>query len=114
MQPMRKHVPPSAGSSSTHATFKPSCAARIAATYPPGPEPMTTTSCLADAISHLDQHACRLFDAFLDPLQKRHGLASVDDPMIVGQSDVHHRADHHLALARNRAIDNRVKPENPT
>jgi len=31
MQPMRKHVPPSADSSSMQATFRPSCAARIAA-----------------------------------------------------------------------------------
>ena len=29
---------------STQAVFSPSCAARIAATYPPGPPPMTTTS----------------------------------------------------------------------
>ena len=31
MQPMRRHVPPSSGSRSMHATLAPSCAARIAA-----------------------------------------------------------------------------------
>ena len=31
MQPMRRHVPPSSGSRSMHATRAPSCAARIAA-----------------------------------------------------------------------------------
>ena len=32
MQPTRRHVPPSLGSFSTHATSSPSCAARSAAT----------------------------------------------------------------------------------
>jgi len=32
MQPMRRQVPPSAGSFSMHAVLNPSCAARIAAT----------------------------------------------------------------------------------
>ena len=34
IQPMFKQVPPSAPLDSTHATFFPSCAALIAATYP--------------------------------------------------------------------------------
>src|SRR5580765_4984194 len=44
MQPTRRHVPPSSGSFSTQTTFAPSCAARIAAVYPPGPPPRTATS----------------------------------------------------------------------
>src|SRR5438045_2880636 len=44
MQPTRRHVPPSSGSFSTHTTFAPSCAARIAAVEPPGPPPRTATS----------------------------------------------------------------------
>jgi hypothetical protein len=44
MQPTFKHVPPSVRLFSTQATFIPSWAARIAATYPPGPAPMTTRS----------------------------------------------------------------------
>src|SRR5438132_4135217 len=44
MQPTRKHVPPSSDSFSMQATFAPSCAARIAAVYPPGPPPRTATS----------------------------------------------------------------------
>ena len=43
MQPTLRHTPPSF-SFSTQMTFRPFCAARIAATYPPGPAPMTTTS----------------------------------------------------------------------
>ena len=44
MHPTRRQVPPSFGSFSTHSTFMPSCAARMAAVYPPGPDPMTTRS----------------------------------------------------------------------
>ena len=44
MQPTRRQVPPSSGSFSTQATLAPSCAARIAAVYPPGPPPSTAMS----------------------------------------------------------------------
>ena len=40
MQPQIRQVPPSAFCFSTTATFRPSCAARIAATYPPVPAPI--------------------------------------------------------------------------
>ena len=44
MQPTFRQVPPSVAFFSTTATFMPSCAARTAQTYPPGPVPMTTRS----------------------------------------------------------------------
>ena len=50
MQPTLVHVPPGAGlppervQSSMQAVLNPSCAQRIAAMYPPGPAPITTTS----------------------------------------------------------------------
>src|SRR5262245_13439616 len=44
MQPTLRHVPPNAGRLSMHATDIPSCAARKAATYPPGPPPITIKS----------------------------------------------------------------------
>ena len=44
IQPIFRHVPPSVFSFSTHATFIPSCAPLIAATYPPGPAPITIKS----------------------------------------------------------------------
>ena len=42
--PTFRQVPPSAPRPSTQATLSPSCAALMAATYPPGPPPMITTS----------------------------------------------------------------------
>src|SRR5580698_6668261 len=50
MQPTWRHVPPKNESFSTTATFRPHCAARIAATYPPGPLPITTRSYLANPV----------------------------------------------------------------
>ena len=44
MQPQLRQVPPSEGWRSTTADLRPSCEARIAATYPPVPAPITTTS----------------------------------------------------------------------
>src|SRR5215470_424772 len=44
MQPTLRQVPPSSLSFSTRAVFNPSWPERIAAMYPPGPEPMITTS----------------------------------------------------------------------
>ena len=44
MQPQLRQVPPSVFCRSTTATFSPSCAARIAAGYPPVPAPMMMTS----------------------------------------------------------------------
>src|SRR5215212_941728 len=43
MQPTFRHTPP-ASSRSTTTVFNPSCAARMADTYPPGPDPMMATS----------------------------------------------------------------------
>src|ERR1700751_429433 len=43
MQPQLRQMPPNC-SRSTTAVFMPSCAARIAATYPPGPPPSTMVS----------------------------------------------------------------------
>src|SRR6266581_3524609 len=44
MQPTLRQVPPSSLHYSTRAVFNPSWPARIAAMYPPGPEPMIRTS----------------------------------------------------------------------
>ena len=44
MQPTRRQVPPKRDSLSMQAVLNPSWAARMAATYPPGPAPITTTS----------------------------------------------------------------------
>ena len=52
MQPQIRQVPPSVFCFSTTATLRPNCAARMAATYPPVPAPITTTSYSLATISH--------------------------------------------------------------
>src|SRR5512147_1950680 len=117
MHPIRRHVPPSSFSFSTHATSIPSCAARIAAMYPPGPAPITTRSWLFDAfsalISSLQEHPSRRLDALLDPLRERRRLAPVHDEVVVRHRPVHHRTDHHLPVARHGPVLDRVQSEDP-
>ena len=60
---------------------------------------------------HLDQQPRRVFDPFLDPPQERDRFATIDDPVIVGQRDVHHRADDDLAVAGDGAVLDRVQTE---
>src|SRR4029079_15667676 len=83
MQPTRRQVPPSSLSRSTHTTRAPSCAARIAAVYPPGPPPRTATS-----------HSIRL-SSLVDPLQQLQPfpvrVEHVDEPHLAVQLE--HDAD---------------------
>jgi hypothetical protein len=44
MHPTLRQVPPKVEYFSTKAVLRPNCAQRMAETYPPGPEPITTTS----------------------------------------------------------------------
>src|SRR5690606_27094296 len=114
MQPTRTQVPPRVGSFSTRPTSNPSCAPRIAATYPPGPAPTITTSCrraAPSATSDLQEHARRVLAGFLDALQERDRLAAVDDAVFVGEGDVHHRAHHHLAPDGHGPLLDRVHAE---
>src|SRR5690606_38299150 len=107
MQPTLVQVPPGAGpplallQASMHATDMPSWAARMAAMYPPGPAPMTTTSnCFAMIPCSLDvqQQALRIFQGFLHGDQAQHGLAAVDDAVVVRQGQVVDGTDDDLAV----------------
>jgi hypothetical protein len=63
--------------SSMQAVWKPSWAARMAATYPPGPPPITTTSnflLMVTVPSDVEQQAGRILQRFLHRDQAQHGL----------------------------------------
>jgi hypothetical protein len=45
----------------------------------------------------IEHQALGIFQAFLDPDQEGHGFLAVDDPVVVGKRQIHHRPDHHLA-----------------
>src|SRR5262245_65515436 len=110
-----------------HAVFMPSCAQRIAAVYPAGPAPITTTSYLfaIDAPlnvsvsilfecsgSEIEPNARRLFEQFLDRDQESHRLLSIDQPVIVRQREIHHGPDHDGAILDDRSVFDLVHPEN--
>src|SRR6476661_1773729 len=59
MQPTFRHVPPNSLHFSTRAVFNPSWPERMAATYPPGPEPMITTSNFSMVYSQSEPNAWR-------------------------------------------------------
>src|SRR5260221_6698931 len=112
MQPAFRQVPPKAllpsrlRQASTQATLRPFCAARIAAGYPAGPPPITTTSysTRAAAISDSKQDAARILQAVLDRHQELHGFLAVDDAMIVAEREVHHRPCDDLAVHHHRPL----------
>src|ERR1700737_775888 len=101
MQPIFRQVPPSSLSFSIIAVFNPSCPARIAATYPPGPEPMMTTSNFSMRLE-IERQLLWIFDALLHFHQKRDRLFAIDRAVIVTKGEIHHRPDFDLAVNRHR------------
>ena len=43
--------------------------------------------------------------------EKHHGFAAIDNAVVVGQGEVHHRTDHNLSLDGHRTIFDRMKSE---
>ena len=54
---------------------------------------------------------CGILDAFLDAHQEGHGLAAVDDAVIVGERQIHHRPDLDLVADRHRPLLDLVHAE---
>src|SRR5436305_10339009 len=81
MHPTFRQVPPRC-SFSISATEAPSWAARIAATYPPGPPPITTMSKLSGMGLPLHEDQVRLLEYLLDPGEEQGGRVAVDDPVV--------------------------------
>ena len=54
---------------------------------------MTSCSGPIPACSDVEQDPGGLLDAFLDPHQEGYRFAAVDEAVVVGEGDVHHRAD---------------------
>ncbi|MPL74173.1 hypothetical protein SDC9_19983 [bioreactor metagenome] len=61
--------------------------------------------------SQIQQQAARVFQRFLDADEEGHGALAVDDAVIVAQRQIHHRADHDLAVHHDRAILDLVHAE---
>src|SRR5512145_339058 len=97
MHPQLTQTPPGR-SRSTTATRIPSCAPRIAATYPPGPAPITTRSnCLIAPSGR-----ARRFEPEDEVVQEPRGRPPVDQPVIERQAQVHHVPRDDLPLPHDR------------
>src|SRR5688572_3034034 len=60
----------------------------------------------------LEQQRPGILDELLQANQEPHGFAAVDDAVVVGERDVHHRPDLHLTVDGNRTVLNLVQAEN--
>src|SRR6266404_5429613 len=60
----------------------------------------------------VDWQLFRILDALLDGDQERHPFLPIDRAMIVAERQIHHRANHDLVFDRDRALLDRVHPEN--
>ncbi|KAF1856457.1 hypothetical protein Lal_00048580, partial [Lupinus albus] len=59
----------------------------------------------------VQQQTSRVFQQVLDGHQEADGFLAIDQTVIVGQSQVHHRADDHLAVYRHGTLDDVVHAE---
>src|SRR5436309_12348576 len=120
MQPRLRQVPPRR-SFSMRVTCAPSWAARIAATYPPGPPPITATSVSMATVKSfprtfagqpLDEEMVRAFEQLPNSAEKLGGRCAIDDPVVEGQAQPHRRASYQLSLANDRSFDNPSNAQN--
>src|SRR5690606_32455103 len=81
----------------------------MAATYPPGPPPMTTTSTPV-AMSpttmsdHLHEEQVRLLEISHDAIQEAGGVSAVDDAVVEAQGQRQHAPHHDLPVADHRLL----------
>lgn len=55
-----------------------------------------------DVLLEFQEKTSWILDHFFDGLEERDRFATVDDAMIIGQGQVHHRANHNLTVEPQR------------
>ena len=60
----------------------------------------------------VEDEALGVLDGFLDAHEEGHGLFAVDQPVVVGEREIHHRPRHDLAVAHHGALLGTVHAEN--
>src|SRR5690242_20708308 len=101
MQPQLRQMPPNRSRSIT-AVLRPSWAARIAHTYPPGPAPTTATSNVSMIVlRRLKEHRCRFFNKLLEGLQESRARRTVDDAVIARHGNGHDRCRFDFSFVHN-------------
>ena len=59
----------------------------------------------------LQKQPCRILDALLYPDEESHGLLAIDNPMVIAQGQIHHRADLDLTTKRHRTLLDLMHPK---
>src|SRR5690606_16633205 len=65
-----------------------------------------------DITSKVEQQTLRVFQNILHAHKEGHGLLAIDDAVIIGEREIHHRADFDLAANDDRAFLDLVHTEN--
>src|SRR5690606_6624161 len=60
----------------------------------------------------VQQHACRVFQQILDGHQEADCFLAVDQTVVIGQGQIHHRQDDHLTIHGHRALLDLVHTQN--
>lgn len=67
---------------------------------------------MCQATSDIQQNTGGILHAVLDALQEQYGVLTVQQAMVVGQGQVHHRAGYDLVATDYWAVDNGVHTQN--
>ena len=59
----------------------------------------------------LEEDTGGVLDGLLDTAEEQDGFAAVDEAMVVGEGEVHHRSDHDLAVAGHGTVLDGMKSE---
>src|SRR5690606_25580894 len=116
IHPRLRQTPPNSPLS-TRVTFRPSWAARMAATYPPGPPPTTNTSTSfakspTTILPHLHHQQFWVLQELLQPTQEAGSHITIDQAVINAEGDRQDRPDHNLSIPDHRPFGDGPDPEN--
>src|ERR1700751_3787000 len=71
-----------------------------------------STKTRKDVPLSLQKQPGRVLDTLLHPDQESHGFLAIDNPMVIAQGQIHHRADLDLTTNRHRTVLDLVHPKN--
>src|SRR5690606_13993683 len=77
---------------------------------------MTTTSnwfSVMTPLSNLENQPRRIFEQLFDVNEELHGVSPIDDPVIVSEGEIHHRANLDLAVDDHRPLLDLVHAQDP-
>jgi hypothetical protein len=62
--------------------------------------------------SYVKQQPPRIFNHILDAAEEENGFSAINQPVVICQSEVHHRPCKDVAIHNHRSLYNRMHPKN--